>query len=367
MNIKNNNKSYYIAEFCLPSKNAYSIHVLKMCDNIKGLKYNLNLIIPSCNAKFTHIKKDYNLKNRFRIISIFKRKNYINFLDRIIFSLWAAIIVKKNSPCFVITRSLLSSFFFSLLKKEHYLEIHGNIYGLTNFLLTKLNYINSKYIIKIIFITKNLAKYYKINKKKYIILPDGFERRDFKYPYKKINKISKFIYTGSFASGKGTDTIIKLAHLIPDKLFYLYGDKSYKNFNNIPSNVKIFSYVKYKYIPKILNTADALLMPYKNKVFYNKALSDDIGNFHSPLKMFEYLASGKILISSNRKVLKEILKNKVNCLIVKNNNINGWLKCIKYAENNLKKIHKITKYAKKEVQNYSWEKRIKSIISYSKE
>jgi glycosyltransferase involved in cell wall biosynthesis len=105
-------------------------------------------------------------------------------------------------------------------------------------------------------------------------------------------------------------------------------------------------------------------MPYKNKVFYNKYLNDDIGNFHSPLKMFEYLASGKILISSNRKVLKEILKNKVNCLIVKKNNINNWLECIKYAENNLKKVNEIANYARKEVQDYSWEKRIKNIINY---
>jgi glycosyltransferase involved in cell wall biosynthesis len=80
--------------------------------------------------------------------------------------------------------------------------------------------------------------------------------------------------------------------------------------------------------------------------------------------MFEYLASGKILISSNRRVLKEILKNKVNCLIVKKNNINAWLQCIKYAENNLKRINQITKYARKDVQNYSWEKRVKNIINY---
>ena len=360
---KSANKFYYIAEFCMPAKNAYSIHVLKMCDNIKGLSYRLSLIIPSCQSKFSQIKNDYNLKNRFNIISIFKNKNSINFIYRIIFALCAVIIVKKNSPNLVITRSLLSSFFLSLFKKEHYLEIHGNIYGLTNFLFLRLNYINSKYIIKIIFITKNLAKHYKIKKKKYIILPDGFDANDFKYQFKKINKISKFIYTGSFASGKGTDIIIKLAYLLPDKLFYLYGNQSHIKFKNIPKNVKIFSYVKYKYIPRILSKADAFVMPYKNKVFYNKSLSDDIGNFHSPLKMFEYLASGKILISSNRRVLKEILKNEINCLIVKNNNIDGWLQRIKYAENNLKRINQITKYARKDVQNYSWEKRVKNIIN----
>ena len=56
----------------------------------------------------------------------------------------------------------------------------------------------------------------------------------------------------------------------------------------------------------------------------------------SPLKIFEYLASGKI-ISSNHKVLKEILVNKYNSFIVKNNSAPEWIKTIK-------KIYKNKKY-----------------------
>jgi glycosyltransferase involved in cell wall biosynthesis len=363
MHNKNIKKLYYIAEFCMPSQSAYSIHVLKMCDAAKHLGYQTILIIPSCNIKFNIIKNDYNLKNRFNIISFFKKKN-INFIRRMVFGIYAAIIIKSNSNNIVITRSLLSSFFLSILKKKHYLEIHGNIYGLTNFLFRKLNFINSKFIIKIIFITKGIANLFRIKSDKYIIAPDGFDKKDFKNSFKKIKKISKFIYTGSFTKGKGTDTIIKIAKLLPNKKFYLYGNKKKFVFNDLPNNVKIYNYVKYKYIPKILDNADSVLMPYKQKVFYNEYLKDDIGKFHSPLKMFEYLASGKLLISSNQKVLKEILKDKINCLIVKKNSTNEWLKCIKYAEKNLEEINKITKYAYQESKKYSWDKRIKNIIEY---
>ena len=351
---------YYIAEFTIPSNSAYSIHVLKMCDNIQGLNYKLNLIIPNCRSKFQNIKNNYNLKNRFKIISIFK-KTKINFIKRIIFGFYAAIIVKRNSPNIVITRSLISSFFLIILKKDHYLEIHGNIYGLTNFLFRKLNYINSKYIFKVIFITKNIANHFKLKKNKYIVIPDAFDEKDFIYKQKRIKKISKLVYAGSFSKGKGTDTILKIAKYFPRKLFYLYGKKNTQQIN-LPKNIKIFFHTQYKYIPKILNSADILLMPYKKNVFYNEYNKDDIGNFHSPLKMFEYLASGKLLISSNHKVLKEILKDKINCLIVKNNNINSWINCIKYAEKNINKINKIAKYAYKESKNYTWKNRIKNIL-----
>ena len=59
-------------------------------------------------------------------------------------------------------------------------------------------------------------------------------------------------------------------------------------------------------MPKILSKYDVLLMPYENSVMVNSN-NLDTSKYMSPLKMFEYLASGKIIISSNHKVLKEIL------------------------------------------------------------
>ena len=50
-------------------------------------------------------------------------------------------------------------------------------------------------------------------------------------------------------------------------------------------------------------------MPYQEKI----AAAGDVGNiidFTSPLKLFDYMACGKIIISSNVAVLKEILKKK---------------------------------------------------------
>ena len=45
----------------------------------------------------------------------------------------------------------------------------------------------------------------------------------------------------------------------------------------------------------------------------------------SPLKMFDYLASGiKLLLTSNLKVYNHILKNRNNSFIVKKNDLNSW-------------------------------------------
>ena len=51
----------------------------------------------------------------------------------------------------------------------------------------------------------------------------------------------------------------------------------------------------------------------------------DITKFTSPLKLFDYLSMGKIIICSDIQVLKEVIKDKENAIFVKNyKNIFAW-------------------------------------------
>ena len=43
--MKEKNKIYYVAELNLPSKSAYAIHVMKMCEAFSKLKYDVNLFL----------------------------------------------------------------------------------------------------------------------------------------------------------------------------------------------------------------------------------------------------------------------------------------------------------------------------------
>ena len=84
-------------------------------------------------------------------------------------------------------------------------------------------------------------------------------------------------------------------------------------------NFKIFPIVSYKKISKMINKADLLLMPYQSKISINSInFKDDISNYISPLKMFEYLASGIPIISSDLKVLREKLVNRRNSILIRN-------------------------------------------------
>ena len=352
-------KIYYVAELNLPSKSAYSIHVMKMCEAFSKLRYDVNLlVINSKNIK--KINKIYNIKNRFNIFSIFSNIIILNFILRVIFSI--KILIKKlDYDALFISRSIIFSLLACLFKKKIILELHHEITGFSKiiyWLLRNLNLIDN---LRFIFLNKKLNRIYKINKKKYLILDDAVNLRDFNHKEKKKFK-KTCVYIGSFFEGKGIEQILRLAKKNKKVSFHLYGEIKYLNILNKDENVKFFNYVNYSKIPKILSKYSVALMPYQNKVKGRGSIY--LQKYMSPLKMFDYMAAKMIVIASNLGVYKHILKNNFNCKLVEVNKDDEWSNAIQSSFENTTKNKYLKKNAYKTVQKYTWDKRCKSIINF---
>ena len=90
-----------------------------------------------------------------------------NFLYRILFGYKTAKYLKGEKFKMIISRSLMSSIFLILFKIKHIVEIHTELKGFTKFLMINCDFINSKYIKKIILISKSLNnKFPSISKRK---------------------------------------------------------------------------------------------------------------------------------------------------------------------------------------------------------
>ena len=116
-------------------------------------------------------------------------------------------------------------------------------------------------------------------------------------------------------------------------------------------------------IPSILSKYHVALMPYGD-VVSGRLININLVNSMSPMKMFDYLSSGKLLISSDLPVLREILKHNHNSFLIKNYyNIFEWKKCIdNYNVNNLSKLFIMRKNAQELMKSLSWTNRAKKII-----
>lgn len=108
---------------------------------------------------------------------------------------------------------------------------------------------------------------------------------------------------------------------------------------------------------------DLLILPYEKKV----QVSGDVGEiskFTSPMKLFDYLASSKPIISSSLPVLNEILKNKKNCIFVNGLNIFKWRLAINklLTSNNHRLI--ISKNNFNLFKNYTYKIRVKKMFDF---
>ena len=367
-------KICYIFPSALPSKNASSLQTAKMCDAFSN-KNKIILYLPNTGYKNISIKKFYNLKNNFKVVRL---KNFNKFpvgFDYYLFSLFAIIKSLKFRPNFYITRMFIVSFFLILFKKKHVLEVHNDmsIEGrVVKFIFKYFNIFNSKYIIKIVTTTHTLkqhySKKYKIPNKKFQVLPNGssFMRQKFK-PKKKVRNIG---YFGALYMSRGLDIIIYLSKIFKGLNFYIYGGdkedvlklKKYYHSKNL-----IFKpYINQKALELKMKKMDVLLLPYTTKI----TVAGDVGNmkkYTSPLKMFDYLASGKIIVSSNIHVLHEILQDEYNCFMVKNYlNKNSWVKKFKKILSNPVKRNQIALNALNSSRQYDTKKRSERIVSFFK-
>ena len=77
-------------------------------------------------------------------------------------------------------------------------------------------------------------------------------------------------------------------------------------------------YLPYSKIEKKIRGIDICLLPYKSKITVSGNIGD-ISKYTSPLKIFDYMILGKLIVCTNLPVLKEILKDKQNSLLIKKN------------------------------------------------
>ena len=354
-------KLVYLTDSIIPNTNAESIHILKICDSFSKMGYETTIFSPYVFLNSNEIKKNYNLSKALNFNKSFNKKIKLNFFFRLIHAYKAYKLVRNNKFQIILSRSIISSIFLNFFNIKNILEIHHEISGLTKIIFNYLKKKKRINHIKLVLLHANLVNKIKPHRYNiiYRILDDGVNPEEFQI--KSANIFEKTCaYTGSFYTGKGVEIIEKLAVEAPSIQFHLYGDKKFLEKKFYPKNMVFFDYIKYKEIPQILSSYEILLMPYQRNVKVRSKISN-ISNYMSPLKLFEYLASGKILMATNLEVYSHILKDGYNSFLFNENDIQAWVKKIHEIFANLNKFEQIRENSIITAKKYSWSSRAKKI------
>ena len=360
----------YLFNSAVPSHNAGSIQVVKTCEGLVNSNNEVFIITPDTGLK-TSIKNFYDLKEipkRIRLKYFTKHPQGLKYYLFSILSVFKAISLKTD---LFITRNLFTLIILNFLKKKVIIEIHHDLSNegrIVRFIYRNFKILNSKNILRIIAITKPVKKFLiqelNVNKDKIKIIPSA-SSLNFRFKALKKKKKYKIGYFGSLEKSKGSKFIIDLSKVDKVNDYYIYGGlkENIKEMKQINNNKNLFlnEFVSYKKLKYHLEKMDVLVMPSNKKKLKSLGGVGNIAKYTSPLKLFDYLATGKFIITSDLKVFKEIIKNDKHCVIETLNQFR-WLKVIQNIKKNLKRINILKKNALLLSKKYTYKKRAKLLL-----
>ena len=384
---------YYISPSTIPSRSANSIHVINMCEAITQLGNKVLLFAnsndPDSNSVHQQISTFYGANISKISVNIFRSKKIkglefgiaINSFIRFFID-W----IKGRPPEIIISRNLYATLFLSLIFRKNIIyETHTTEYGFRKKI--QLWLLKSKKI-KTIVISKALKKmicdFHNIEGSEIYVFHDAAKAgrvritNSQRYQIRKeqfssvidLNYYQKIIgYFGQLYSGRGIDVIQEIAKLNPSFAFIIYGGNEkeitkYKNKNNL-DNLFFMGHLLPKNTYEIMSAMDVLLMPFQKSVSIGVE-GIDTAKWMSPMKMFEYMSTGIPIISSDLLVLREVLEDNENCLLVKSDDIKDWSESLRRIIKDKFLADKLQNNAYNQYRrSHTWKKRAENILRLS--
>lgn len=180
-------------------------------------------------------------------------------------------------------------------------------------------------------------------------------------------------FTGHIYPGRGADLLFELAKQMSGVNFlWVGGTPELVNFwrgkltEAKMTNVTMTGFVKHEMIPLYQAASDILLMPYSRSI--SASSGQDIAEVINPMKMFEYMASGRAIISADLPSIREVL-NEGNAIFVEPGGrvdhgvLGAWRLEIEKLLSDEPRRLALGAQARKDVEQLTWVKREERVMN----
>lgn len=174
------------------------------------------------------------------------------------------------------------------------------------------------------------------------------------------------MYLGSLHADKGIEHVLRVAARLPDRRFQLVGgsDDEVATWRGVAAdldadNVHFSGYVENRLVPTYLAAADVLLMPYDTE---REVTLMDLEST-SPLKLFEYLASSRPVVSTDIPAVSRTVEHEHDALLATPNDIDELTALVERALDDGALADRLSRNAYETATRYSWRDRCERILS----
>ncbi len=165
-------------------------------------------------------------------------------------------------------------------------------------------------------------------------------------------------YTGHFYPGRGMDLLTAIAKALPKVNFLWVGgqDKDIAPWKALLAeqaidNVTITGFIPNTKLPLYQAASDILVMPYAKKIAGSSG--GNIAPVINPMKMFDYLSTGRPIVASNIPVFREVLNEKL-AVFCDSNDDGAWVEAIQKLSKDKFIRMTMQEAALSAAEQYSW-------------
>ena len=360
-----------IAGSTVPSDTANSLQVMKACQALVQIGHEVTLLIPGSQNKTVDLKQHYGLQREFPI-------EWLTSSSRRMFT-WDSVRRARALKADLIYSWFPQSAVFGLLYgKPVVFEIHIQPTGLFGPLWHRL-YANLRGRKRLASITRALVSILerdfqmRIPVNEVVIAPNGVDLERFDSLPDPVTarrrtglrEAPTVMCTGHLYAGRGADVFLALAKSLPQAQFVWVGGRpedieTWKQLVE-SDNVTFTGFIPNRDLPLYQAAADILLMPYSRSIMGSSGSADSAA-VASPMKMFEYMAAGRAIVSSDLPVVREVLNEK-NAVFCKPDDVGDWRLVIASLLNDAPRRRQLGERARGDVQGYTWVARAQRIMN----
>jgi len=358
-------KLAYITRTSVPSMAAQSVQIASMCESFHEILGSDFLIVSPINEENKFLNKPY----VWMRLTTSREKPLFYFR----FIIDALKIVKGFDADCIFTRDIGVAFIAAILGKKSVYEMHKE--PRTRFSQFIFPLIRRMKCVSFVSISQGLADYYiheyKIHPNRIFVAHDGV----FLSKYDKLREVSKqslrktlelpdgkiIMHTGSLYEGRGAELFEVMLKHFPDILFVQVG--------GIESDINKWQgyYKKFTNILFITHVTNERLIQYQmsaDMLFFPMTKNNPTWWCTSPMKLFEYLASGVPILGSAIGSSGEVLSDD-NSFIIDPSSEASIIEAVneRFSDNE-QALQKSNNAVSMVRQSYTWSERSTSILNF---
>lgn len=343
-----------------------------MCAAFQANGASVTLTVPAGRvATGSEVTAEYRLSSD---VSVRRLPNVPMPGSKVIFG-GMAVMRQWSSKAIVFTRSVSIAWISTLFGVPTVLELHQPMSALRDVMPERLRRIvNRGSFLLVVVISERLRFEYETTfpelRDRILVAPDGADPVN-GVPSNAVLLSGSFRvgYLGHLYPGKGMELIERLAPLRPEMTFHIVGGRpaelsQWRERTRDVQNIVYHGHVPHADTRRYLASMDVVLAPYQRVVRGSGGGELNLADWMSPLKIFEYMAEGKAIVSSDLPVLREVLVDGSNALLRGPEDVAGWAEGLSTLAADARLRSRIGAQGKRDLlERYTWNQRARAILT----